>query len=89
VFTISYEGTFITKIVSIIRYIDTQVTSSSEIRSDVDIQVRSGVVPGINVQVVRINRWLNYESVGLYHKYTGIWYAHTVTHSDVSIQFQA
>jgi hypothetical protein len=60
-------------------YINTQVTSSYRTRNDVDIQVRSSVVLRINVQIVRINWWLNYETVGLYHKYTGILYTHTHT----------
>ena len=78
-FTISYEGTFVIKIVSIIWYTNTQIRSNSKTRSDVDIQVRSNIVIGINVHVVRMNSWINYETVDLYHKYTGIWYTHTVT----------
>ena len=78
--------------------------SSSKTRSDVDTQERSNGVLGINVHEVSMKRWLNYESIGLCHKYTGIWYTHTHshthtyihththththTHSNVSIQFQ-
>ena len=64
---------------SIIWYINIQITSSSKTRSHVEIQVRNNVILGIYMHVVRINRWLNYETVGLYHKYTGIWYTHSVT----------
>jgi hypothetical protein len=46
VLTISYEGTFII-IMSIIRYINIQVTSSSKTPNHVDIQVRGNVVVGI------------------------------------------
>jgi hypothetical protein len=66
----------------IIWYINIQVTSSSQSCGHVDIQVRSNVVLGIyiHMQVFRINfyackyvhRQLNYETVGLHHKYTGI-----------------
>jgi hypothetical protein len=54
VFTVSYEGTLIIKIMSITWYINIQVTSSSKTRSHVDIQVRSNVVLGY-MHIVRIN----------------------------------
>jgi len=63
VFTISYKGTFIIKIVLITWYINIQVTSSSKTRIHVDIQERSNVVLDIYMHVVGINRWLNYETV--------------------------
>ena len=44
VITVSYECTFIVIIVSVISYINTEVTISSKTRSDVDIEVRSNVV---------------------------------------------
>ena len=46
---------FLYKHMSIIWYINIQVTSSSKTRSHVDIQVRSNVVLGIYMHVVRIN----------------------------------
>jgi len=74
-------------------YLNVPVTSSSKTRSHLDIQVRNNVVLGvyiyiytyiyihiyIYIHVVRINRWLNYETVGLHQKYTGIWQTHPVT----------
>jgi len=63
VFTISYKDTFIIKIVSITWYINIQITRNSKTRIHVDIQVRSNVVLDIYMQVVGINRWLNYETV--------------------------
>jgi hypothetical protein len=65
-------------------YMNTGVMSSSKTCGHVDIQVRSNVVLGTCMHVVRINRRINYETAGLDHKYTGIWY----TLSHVSIQFQ-
>jgi hypothetical protein len=58
-----------------------QVSSNSKTRSHVDIQVRSNVVLDIYIymHVVRIKRWLNYKTVGLRDKYTGIWHTHSVT----------
>jgi hypothetical protein len=79
---------YLINIVSIIWYIKVEVTSSSKNRSHMDIQVRSNIVLGmcvcvcVCVHVVRINGWLNYETVGLHHKYKGIWYTHRC------IQFQ-
>jgi hypothetical protein len=47
------------KAVSITRYINIQITSSSKTRSDVNIQAQSNSVLGINLHVVSIKRWLN------------------------------
>jgi len=63
-------------------YLNEQVTSSSKTRSHVDIQVRNNVVLGIYIHVVRINRWLNYDTVELQvYRYL----VDTLSH--VSIQF--
>ena len=43
-FTISYDGTFIIKIITIPWYINIQVSSSSKTCGHVDIQVRNNVV---------------------------------------------
>ena len=62
-------------------FINIQITCSSETRNHVDIKVQStcNIALGIYMHVVRINRLLNYETLGLYHKYTRIWYAHSFT----------
>jgi len=56
VFTISYDGTLIVKLMSFMWYVNIQVTSSFKTHSHLDIQVRNNVVLDIYIymHLVRI-----------------------------------